>query len=121
MMGEIYSKIGQVDVFLGLADEESDIAVQAVKDLFAALVPAMMAKLNGSTDRMAIDHYDHIAEDVTSESSIRCDTVCKTNKCSHHPRVPIRKVAWYISSALVSQSMGIPRSGTVTEGNLLLR
>jgi hypothetical protein len=73
MMGEIYSKAGQVNVFLGLGDEKSDIAVQAVKDLFAALVPAMMAKLNGSTDRTAADHYDYIADDVTSKCSIPYD------------------------------------------------
>jgi hypothetical protein len=71
-MDEIYSKATQVNVHLGSGDVKSDIAIEAVKRLFFAYLPALYAKNIGFGQEMTRRRYEEVADEVTGESSV-CD------------------------------------------------
>jgi hypothetical protein len=69
-MDEIYSKATQVNVHLGPGDEKSDVAIDAVKRLCLAYLPAKMAQKSGIGQKMTRQRYEKIADEVMSKSFV---------------------------------------------------
>jgi hypothetical protein len=66
-MDEIYSRAIQVNVFLGMGDANTDVAVKAVKRLAYAYVLALLAKKSGVGVEMTRRKYEEIADEVLGE------------------------------------------------------
>jgi hypothetical protein len=69
-MDEIYSKATQVNVHLGPGDAKSDVAIDAVKRLCAAYLPAKLAQQSGIGQEMTRQRYERVADEVMSRSSV---------------------------------------------------
>lgn len=66
LMGEIYRKAGQVNVFLGVGDAASDTAVMAVRSLTQAY---LSAKLPGPKQEAGRVAYEALADDVLATTN----------------------------------------------------